>query len=174
MYQVGDLILYGSTGVCKVADITTQELAGKDKKQLFYVLEPLYQNCTIFTPVNTTKIFMRPIISKDEAERLIDMIPAIRAEAYHNRALNQLAEHYKAALITHDCSDLIELSMSIYAKKQFAEQQKRKFGVVDEKFMKRAEDLLFGELAAALNIPKDQVPEYIAERVEEKRRDHDK
>ena len=146
MYQVGDLILYGSTGVCKVADITTQELAGKDKKTAFYVLEPLYQNCTIFTPVNTTKIFMRPIISKDEAERLIDMIPAIRAEAYHNRALNQLAEHYKAALITHDCSDLIELSMSIYAKKQFVEQQKRKFGAVDEKFMKRAEDLLFGEL----------------------------
>lgn len=174
MYQVGDLILYGSTGVCKVADITTQELAGKDKKQLFYVLEPLYQNCTIFTPVITTKIFMRPIISKDEAERLIDMIPTIRVEAYHNRDLNQLAEHYKASLSTHDCSDLIELSMSIYAKKQFAEQQKRKFGVVDEKFMKRAEDLLFGELAAALNIPKDQVPEYIAERVEEKRRDHDK
>ena len=102
------------------------------------------------------------------------MIPAIRVEAYHNRDLNQLAEHYKASLSTHDCSDLIELSMSIYAKKQFAEQQKRKFGVVDEKFMKRAEDLLFGELAAALNIPKDQVPEYIAERVEEKRRDHDK
>ena len=174
MYQVGDLILYGSTGVCKVADITTQELAGKDKKQLFYVLEPLYQNCTIFTPVITTKIFMRPIISKDEAERLIDMIPAIRVEAYHNRDLNQLAEHYKASLSTHDCSDLIELSMSIYAKKQFVEQQKRKFGAVDEKFMKRAEDLLFGELAAALNIPKDQVPEYIAERVEEKRRDHDK
>ncbi len=41
MYQVGDLILYGSTGVCKVADITTQELAGKDKKTAFYVLEPL-------------------------------------------------------------------------------------------------------------------------------------
>jgi len=174
MYQVGDLILYGSTGVCKVADITTQELAGKDKKQLFYVLEPLYQNCTIFTPVNTTKIFMRPIISKGEAERLIDMIPAIRAEAYHNRALNQLAEHYKASLSTHDCSDLIELSMSIYAKKQFAEQQKRKFGAVDEKFMKRAEELLFGELAAALDIPKEKVPEYITEKVEEKRRDHDK
>jgi CarD family transcriptional regulator len=174
MYQVGDLILYGSTGVCKVADITTQELAGKDKKQLFYVLEPLYQNCTIFTPVNTTKIFMRPIISEDEAERLIDMIPTIRTEAYHNRDLNQLAEHYKVSLSKHDCSDLIELSMSIYAKKQFAEQQKRKFGVVDEKFMKRAEDLLFGELAAALNIPKDQVPEYIAERVNGKRRENDK
>ena len=77
MYQVGDLILYGSTGVCKVADITTQELSGKDEKQLFYVLEPLYQNCTIFTPVNTTKIFMRPIISKDEAERLLAQCAAV-------------------------------------------------------------------------------------------------
>lgn len=173
MYQVGDLIIYGSTGVCKVADITTRELDGKDKEQLFYVLDLLYQNCTIFAPVNSTKVFMRPIISKEEAERIIDMIPAMQAEAYHNRALNQLAEHYKTSLNTHECSDLIELTMSIYAKKQFAEQQKRRFGTVDEQFMKRAEELLFGELAAALDIPKDKVPKYISKRVSEKRRDTD-
>ncbi|HBN86195.1 MAG TPA: hypothetical protein DDZ89_20420, partial [Clostridiales bacterium] len=83
------------------------------------------------------------------------------------------AEHYKMALNTHNCLDLIELSMSIYAKKQFVEQQKRKFGAVDEKYLKCAEGLLFGELAAALNIPKDKVPKYIAERVDKKRRDCD-
>ena len=39
--------------------------------------------------------------------------------------------------------------------------------------MKRAEELLFGELAAALDIPKDRVPEYIADRVSEKRSDNE-
>lgn len=32
--------------------------------------------------------------------------------------------------------------------------------------MKRAEDLLFRELAAALGIPREEVPDYIARRVE--------
>ncbi|HBN86196.1 MAG TPA: CarD family transcriptional regulator, partial [Clostridiales bacterium] len=76
MYQVGDLIIYGNTGVCKVMEITTRALDGKHKEQLFYVLEPLYQNCTISAPVNSTKVFMRPVISKKEAERLIDNIPS--------------------------------------------------------------------------------------------------
>jgi len=170
MFQVGDLVLYESTGVCRVTDIKEQEPDGKGEKQLFYVLSPLYHNYTILTPVHSTKVFMRPIISRDEAERLIDRIPDIRAEAYHNPASNQLAEHYKASLSTHDCADLLKLSISIYVKKQFAEQQKRKLGAVDEKYMHRAEDLLFGELAAALNIRKDEVPEYIEERVSRKQK----
>lgn len=162
MFKVGDLIIYGSTGVCRVTAITTRDFSGVDNNQLFYILIPLYQDCIISTPVNTTKIFMRPIISKDEAERLINLIPTIRAEAYHSRILRELAEHYEASLKTHNCAELIELTMSIYAKKQYMEQQKHKFGAVDERFMKRAEELLFGELAAAFDIPKESVPAYIA------------
>lgn len=167
MFKVGDLILYGSTGVCRITDITARDLSCEDEDQLFYTLIPLYQNVTISTPVNNTRIFMRPIISKDEAERLIAMIPTIRAEAYHSQILQELTEHYEKSLKTYDCTELIELTMSIYAKKQYVEHQKRKFGAVDERFMKRAEGLLFGELAAALDIPKESVPDYIVGRIGE-------
>jgi CarD family transcriptional regulator len=112
---------------------------------------------------------MRPIISKDEAERLIQSIPGIRAQAYYNRTLHELTEHYEASLKTHNCTDLIELCMSIYAKKTQLEEQKRKFGSIDERYMKRAEELLFGELAAALCIPKEQMPGYIARIINERR-----
>lgn len=165
MYKIGDLILYGNTGVCKITDITTRDLPNVDKNRLFYVLKPLYQECIISAPVDSTKVFMRPIITKQEAEKLIDMIPTISAQAYQNSVLRQLTEHYEESFKTHDCADLIELTMSIYAKKQIAIQQKKKFGAVDERFMKRAEELLFGELAAALGISKDDVPGYISERV---------
>ena len=148
-------------------DITTRNLPNVDKNQLFYVLKPLYQECTISAPVGSTKVFMRPIISKQEAERLIDMIPTISAQAYQNSVLRQLTEHYEESFKNHDCADLIELTMSIYAKKQIAAEQKKKFGAVDERFMKKAEELLFGEFAAALGISKDEVPEYIAERIKE-------
>ena len=168
MYQIGDLILYGGTGVCKVLDITTQDAAEGQPEQRFYVLEPLYQNCTIFAPVHNAKVFMRPIISKDEAQQLIDTIPTLHVEAYHSRGTNELTMHYKGALNTHDCSTLLELTMSIYAKRRYLEQQKRKLGAVDERFMKRGEELLFGELSAALDIPRDKVAEYIARSVAEK------
>lgn len=166
MYKIGDLILYGSTGVCRVNNIVAHCLPGAEKEeQPYYVLKPLYQDCIIFIPVNANKVFMRPIISKNEANRLIDMIPFVHAEIYHTPILKQLAEHYEDCMKTYDCADLIELTMSLYAKKKSLEHQKRKFGVLDERYMRRAENLLFGELAAALGIPKNEVPDYIDSRV---------
>ncbi len=162
MFQVGELVVYGSTGVCRVQEIRPM---GPDKRE-YYVLSPLYQTCTISAPVGSTKVFMRPILTKQEAEALVTQIPHITAEPVHDRSLQQLTEHYKASLETHDCADLVELAKSIYAKKCAAQKLNRKLGSVDERFMKRAEELLFGELAAALEIPVDQVQAYIQSKLE--------
>ena len=167
MYQIGDLIVYGGTGVCRVEKVEAPKLKGTDGNRQYYTLKPLYQDGTICIPVDT-KVFMRPVISREEAEKLIDAIPEVKAEAYHDRNFTQLAAHYQAALGSHECADLIELVMSIYAKKQFAESRKRKFGQVDARFMKRAENLLYGEFSVALGIPFDDVQAYIAERVSKK------
>ena len=163
MFKPGDLVLYGGTGVCRIVSVASS-FSG-EKSRLYYTLKPLYQTCTITTPVDNNKVFMRPIISKSEAERLIDSIPSIHAEVYHSKAMRELTEHYQAILSTYDCRNLIQLTMSINAKKQLAEAQHRKFGAVDERYLKRAEDLLFGELAAALEIDRAKVQSYIAERL---------
>lgn len=57
-----------------------------------------------------------------------------------------------------------------------AHKQNRHLGQIDKKFMKRAEDLLYGELAAALDIPREDVLNYIQERLEGEtdRTDNDK
>ena len=109
---------------------------------------------------------MRPVISREEAESLISMIPSIQAEAFLSRDIQELTAHYSKALHSHDCADLIELVMSIYAKKQYREQQNQKFGTVDENYMRKAEELLYGEFAVALGLAKDQVAPYIESRVD--------
>ena len=166
MYQVGDWIFYGNTGACQVTDVSERKLPGMEKEMLYYTLRPLEDSCSISTPANG-KIFTRPLITREEAEALIDAIPEIDVQAYHNPVLRQLSEHYEKSLNTHDCLSLIKMTMSIHAKKEAAVSQKKKLGAVDEKFMKRAEDLLFGELSVALGIRKAEVADYIARRLAE-------
>lgn len=161
MFQVGQLVVYGSTGVCTIREIRENPV---DKRR-YYVLKPLYQSCTISAPADSSKIFIRPILTRDEANALIDRIPEVTGEPCHNRSIQQLTEHYKASLESHNCMDLVELAKSIYTKKQNAAQQNRKLGSVDERFMKRAEELLFGELAASLEISPEDVPGYIEARL---------
>lgn len=164
MFNIGDFIIYGSTGVCQVTDIAVMDQVGLERKR-YYVINPLFQGGVIYTPVDNNKVFMRPIISTLEVEQLIDSIPFINAAAFHCRESNQLIKHYDAVMKTHNCEQLIELTMSIHAKKDLMSQQNRKIGSVDEKYLKLAEDVLFGELATALSINKDEVPEYISARL---------
>ena len=165
MYYPGDLILYGSTGVCRVTEIVTRKPSRTEQERQYYILDPLYQAGTITTPVDNTKVFTRPVISREEAIDLIDQIPTIHAEAYHNQNLQQLENHYKTAMEDHDCMSLLRLTMSTYRKKQERERAKLKFGAVDRRYMERAENLLYGELAVALDIAKDNVRDFIAQRL---------
>jgi len=163
MYQVGDLIVYGSTGVCTVEEISLRDPLKKD--HLYYILRPLFQNCVISTPVHNDKVSMRPVISGKEAECLIDRIPSIQVEGCYDKAMWKLSAYYESILKEHNCLQLVKLTMSIYAKKQDMEAHKRKLGAVDERFLHRAEDLLFEELSVALDIPKEDVPGYISQRL---------
>ena len=168
MYQVGEKIVYGNNGVCVIDEIKMLETPHSDGElKAYYVIRPVYQDCKSSVPVDT-KVFMRPVITADEANALVDSIPGIHAEPYYNSALRQLQEYYDTKLNTHNCADLVELTMSLYAKKKKTEAQKRKFGAIDERYMKRAEDLLFGELSAALEIPKGDVRQYIHDRLQGK------
>lgn len=165
MYQVGELVSYGSTGVCRVSEISVQP--GMDgEERLYYVMQPLYKACVISVPVDSDKVFIRPIISREEADRLIGLIPTLDCPVFHSRASRELNEHYTTMLKSHNCQDWMTLAISIKTKKQMLQSQKRKFGSVDERYLKQAEELLFGELAAALDIPRDHVREYIDAKLE--------
>lgn len=148
-----------------MTEIIAKRFSRTDPEKLFYVLTPLYSPGTITTPVENSKVFMRPVISREEAIDLIDTIPTIHAEAYHNSNLQQLENHYRAELESHDCLDLLKMTMSTYQKKLEREQAKLKFGAVDRRYMERAENLLFGELAVALEIPRDSVQGFIEDRL---------
>jgi CarD family transcriptional regulator len=168
-YQPGDLVVYGSAGVCRVETIMEPDFEagrhGFDRSRTYYVLIPFYRTEIIYVPTDNPKVFMRPIITREEAEQLIDSIPEITVKGVYASSLQELRNYYRAATSNYECSDLVELTMSIYAKKKDMQAQKKKIGQVDGDTMKKAEEMLFGELAVALGIDKEKVPEYIAKRV---------
>lgn len=160
MYQIDDLIIYGSQGVCKVEAVGIPDIPGVDKEKIYYTLSPLYQNGKIFTPIDTS-VFMRPIITYAEAQQLISLIPSIKENVYNNKNQRLMKDHYQEYMQTHDCSDLIKVIKNIYTKKVITMDQGKKLGQIDEHFMKQAEDLLYGEFSVVLGIPVDNVKSYI-------------
>ena len=165
MYQIGEQIVCGGEGVCRVVAIGPLDMRGAQKGAQYYTLTPVHRVGKIFVPVDSS-VYTRPIMTREEAEALIDRIPEIPEEIFENSNPRVLNEHYQAYLKSYDCENLVRLIRSVYAKGRSAAERGRHLGQVDERNMKRAEEMLHGELAAALDIPVDQVKEYITRRVE--------
>ena len=74
MFTEGQLVIYGGEGVCRIAAVGPSSLSGTDKTKLYYTLTPLTRSGTVLPPVDT-KVLMRPILSRQEAEDFIAQLP---------------------------------------------------------------------------------------------------
>lgn len=165
MFEKGQYVNYGKHGVCVVEDITHMDILGTDQNKLYYVLSKVYaKGNKIYTAVDNQKVKIREILSKNEAEHLIDEIPQIEKLSVANDKSRN--EKYKDAMTTCDCREWVKVIKSLYDRKQQCIANGKKVAVTDERFFKEAEDHLYGELALSLGIEKDEVEDFIISRVE--------
>lgn len=160
MFQVDDYVVYGSHGVCKVTDIGPIEISMADKDKVYYTLQPIYKkDSVIYAPIENGRIVMRYVISKEEAEQLLQDIPSIESMWITNDRDRE--GQYKAALKTCDCRELVKIIKTITQRKEARIQCGKKVTAVDERYFKQVADQLDGELAFALGREKDTMGSYI-------------
>jgi len=165
MFQKDDYVIYGNSGICRVEDVGVPEnypivRAGR----LYYTLVQVFGSGTIYAPADT-QVYMRNILTKQEAETLIEQIPEIEAEAFAGQDVRTLSEKYRECLDTHQCEDLVRLIKTIFQKKQSIAGSGKKLAKTEQDFDRLAKDLLHQEFSIALEIPLEAVEEYILKRV---------
>ena len=165
LFKIGDWLIYGGKGVCKVIGIGPLESAKSGSDRPYYTLEPKGSGSRVFTPVDNQKVIMRPIISKEDALELIDHMEEIDLLWITDEKHRE--DHYKEALRTCDCREWIKMIKTIYTRKQKRLQQGKKMTSSDERFFKIAEDHLYNEFGLALGMESGEVETFITERVEQ-------
>ena len=160
MFSVGDKIIYGENGVCTVESIGPLSMAGAPKDKLYYYLSPLIGSGTYFAPVDSGA-YMRPVMSRAEAEALIDSMPGIQPAICTDNRFNHVDAFYKALFKEHSCEALVAIVKGLHGK--LAERKTKSSRA--ESTMKRAKDILHGELSIALGIELTEVEDYIAQRI---------
>ncbi|MCF0142397.1 MAG: CarD family transcriptional regulator [Parasporobacterium sp.] len=160
MFGVGDLIVYGTTGVCIVEEIGVPELSAASDKP-YYTLTPYYTNKSkIFTPCDNDKIVMRPLLTKKEAEALINAIDTISLITIESEKLRE--ETYKSILKRCDLKEFISLMKTIHARKVARLADGKKVTASDEKYYSMVEDKLYGELSISLGVERSELKETIS------------
>lgn len=165
MFKKGEYVVCGNKGVCVVEDITTLNITGVDKEREYYILKPVYTSgSTVYVPVDSTKESIRKVLEREEANKLISGIPDIPLITIANDKL--LEQEYRGCMKSNNCEEWVKIIKTIYLRKQKRLEAGRKVTAVDAKYFRIAEDNLYGELAISLDMPREEVGNYITSEME--------
>ena len=160
MFSVGEKIIYGENGVCTVENIGPLNVSGASKERVYYQLRPLIGRGTYFTPVDSGA-YMRPVMSREEAEALIDAMPGIEPAICQDNRFNHVDAFYKELFKQHSCEALVSIVKGLRCR--MAERKTKSSRA--EATMKRAKDILHSELSVALGMDVKEVEPYILSRI---------
>lgn len=165
MFKVGDYVVYGNTGVCQIEDVGPISIGSKDKD--YYTLVPVYgRNSKLYTAVDSDKVVIRPIMTKQESDALIDEMEEIDTLRIGDEKKRE--EIYKETMKTCDCKEWVRIIKTLYLRKMDRLSRGKKVTSSDERYLQMAEENLYGELAFALEMPKEKVGEFITEKIRKK------
>ncbi|MBO4322594.1 MAG: CarD family transcriptional regulator [Clostridia bacterium] len=156
MYSIGEHIIYGTNGICRIGEIRSNPFDPSDER-LFYILYPLFDtsNSKIFTPVDNPNVVMRRPVSKEAAERLFDLIPDIGTVEVDDERKRR--EIYRNAVQTTDLEKYISVIKTVVKRRAAFRKLRRRLPDLDNDFEHTARNCLYGELATVLGIEREEV-----------------
>ena len=161
MYKKNDYLVY-KKDVCKVKEIKKNKLNGLD----YYILVPIDDDSLIIdVPTDNRMGYIKDIITKEEAEKLINSIPQI--EPLSNIEDKYIENRYKNLLYNGTREDLIKIIKTTYLRNEERIKNKKRISDKDFNYFNKAEKYLYNELSIALNMSFDETKDYIISKVKE-------
>ena len=160
MFSIGEKIVYGSEGVFCVAEYSSSPVS-KDDTRIFYVLKPLYgpETNIIYTPVDNENVKMRPVLDRKSALGFIATIPTIpilTVEREKNRR-----DLYRITLARAECEAYVSIIKTVRQRREDFVKAKKRLSESDNDYEKKSKFCLYGELSVALDIPFEEVENFI-------------
>ncbi len=160
MFYIDDLIIYGTSGVCVVADICPSPF-DKNDTRTYYKLCPADTTAggVIYTPVENDKIPMRRLLSKEEGEALLFGVAS--CPFLEIPVEKQRKDIYKQALLSTEPVRWLGILRSVHRRGIALSAQRKNLPDLDRDFADRAQRYLTSELSIVLGRPKDEIAEQI-------------
>lgn len=160
LLKIGDVVVYGAQGICKIDGFDTKVIGKTNVK--YYVLKPIFnENTAVFVPVENASLTakMQSVLTKSQANELIGKIDDI--DIIKTASENQKREQYKAILSSNDRKELISLIKTIRFERDTRRQNGKKLNISDEQTLRKAEILLYNELAFVYGAAPEEVKNII-------------
>ena len=128
----------------------------------YYVMRSIHDKSgTIYVPKDNENIFIRPLLTADEAEVLFADVAQIAPLVEENGKL--LRAKYLEAMQKHEPAEWVRIIRTAYTRKNEFPDRTQRLSEGERNLVARAKNFLYTELSLALDTPEKE----IAERMEE-------
>lgn len=166
MYQVGDKVVYGTHGVCIIAD---QEERLVDRKHVTYlVLEPIGQGSSRYLVPTHNEVAMgklKKMLTKEQLETLIQS-EMVQKDGWIKDE-NQRKQLYRELISSGNREKLMQMIKTLYHHKTAQAAAGKKCHICDENFLRDAEKLLISEVSVVMDMEPDLARQYIRRKLKE-------
>lgn len=164
MFQKDSYVVYGMNGPCRIVNITCLNVPGCDRKRKYYVLQPAGSSgSTIYSPVDNDKVAIRAVMSKKEAQNLLDEAGTIGEIEVRSEKFRE--ETYKDVIRSGDCRRAVALVRTLMDRRHKRIAQGRKITSVDERYLGEAMARLTSELSIALGKSREDITAALTDRL---------
>ncbi|MBP5378694.1 MAG: transcriptional regulator [Ruminococcus sp.] len=164
MYNVGDIVMYGTFGICKVTAIEKRDFTGEEQE--YYILKHTSsEKNTFYVPLSNESALsnMHYVCSKAEVDELISHMNSEELIWIDNDIKRK--EEYSRIIKAANKHELIRLIKTLYLRRKELAESGKKLRSTDENYLSLAENMLFEEFAFALDIDMSEVVEYIEKHI---------
>ncbi len=160
MFGVGEYIVYGQNGICRIEDITHPDISGYDDNRLYYVLVPeRSRESRLFCPTDNTKVVLRKIVTAEEAMDAIGEAETMEPLTVANDRMRD--ECYKNVMKSCELKQWLQIIKTLLIRKKEREAAGKKITATDERYLNAAQDVLYTEVAIATGKNKDEVKQLV-------------
>ena len=155
MFQVGECIVYGINGICRVESVCRSPYDQTDMRT-YYLLVPVNNpmSSTIYTPVDNDRVPMRRLMTCEEIEALLGEIPEIDLLAVPIE--KQRREIYKSALATLRPQSFVQVIKTVDRRRAELTAARKHVPVTDLEYGRLARHLLCSECAHVMGVSEQE------------------
>lgn len=160
MFKIGELVMYGAEGVCKIVGIEELDLTG-EMSSYYRLSSEADRSSTIFVPIANSILTERikPLLTEDEIRALIaDTTPD---ETIWCDSTSMRKSRYQEIVNSTDRRRMLALVRELHSRRTKVKGTGQRFSITDDHYYKLAQRILFDEFSRVIPVSQNEFLDFI-------------
>jgi len=156
MFKIGDTVVYGTEGVCKITDISKSDFSNMDTDRLYYILTPQsHSGSKIYVPCDNELLVsrMKDVMKKSEIIALLKDRTIIPEWNVDSRQRNR---EFKEIIASYDRERMFGLARLLCEIKKSSGTERRLYAS-DEEILKKLIVIIYTEISLVSEVSLDEI-----------------